>query len=381
MITAKRILGKKVVDVDGKEIGFLKDLVIKNGKETEIVELVINNKKKIFKIKPNVKNIAINITINSQISKLNTAEVEKDDLMLKKHCLESQVLNLNNRKVLRINDVIINKRNGKFVISEALYYETPFKPMRKRIKWKFLEPIVESNTTLSERLKEIPATIITSMMKNMTEKKRIIIFKLLDDEKAGEVLSELDENTLLKIINEIEEQRVARLIEVLPPNKAAKILRQLRKEKQGNILSFLKMQSVKVISELLRYPKNSVGSVMNTEIIKILEKNTVSEVIDMLRAKKPNESSPYYLYIVRDDKRLVGVVSLRTLITSEPNQKMGDVMTKNPITVNVYDKKSKVLKKLLKYRFLALPVVDDNNRLMGIVQAKDILPKLAFKKK
>jgi magnesium transporter len=127
------------------------------------------------------------------------------------------------------------------------------------------------------------------------------------------------------------------------------------------------------VQELLGYPEDAVGGIMTTEFVAVPAHLTAAETIDMLRQLEPNAETIYYVYVTDDDGRLVGVLSLRDLIVAAPGTSIGDVMINEPVAVGVLADQDEVAEVVAHYNLLAVPVIDEDGRLAGIVTVDDAL--------
>jgi len=127
------------------------------------------------------------------------------------------------------------------------------------------------------------------------------------------------------------------------------------------------------VRELMEYPENTVGSLMTTDFIAFKKEMTVQQTIDELRKLKPESDSIYYLYVLDNDEKLLGTVSLRDLIISDPDIKLVDIMNQRVIKMQDYDKIDDLAEIISKYNLLAIPVVDNYSRLLGMILIDDVI--------
>lgn len=151
------------------------------------------------------------------------------------------------------------------------------------------------------------------------------------------------------------------------------ILSELSDDRQSEILGMMDVEEARDVRELLDYEEDSAGGIMTKEYVAIQKDITVEEAIQELRYNAPDAETIYYVYVVDHENRLVGVVSLRELIVSQPNTSIESIMREKVISVQVGMDQEEVARKVAKYDLLAIPVVDHGNRLMGIVTVDDIL--------
>lgn len=171
----------------------------------------------------------------------------------------------------------------------------------------------------------------------------------------------------------IDRGRLTRLLEEMAPDDRVDLLSRMDAEKVENILPSIAQAERSDIRKLLSYPESSAGSLMTTEYASLPEDITVREALDRLRKQAPDRETVYYIYILDEGRHLHGFISLRDLILAKPHRKLADIMRHDVISVRVTDDQEIVAQEMGRYDFIAIPVVDNQNRLVGIVTHDDIL--------
>jgi magnesium transporter len=166
---------------------------------------------------------------------------------------------------------------------------------------------------------------------------------------------------------------MARLIEKMSHDDRADLLRRLDPQVADGLLRLVDEADRRDIATLVKYPENSAGALMTTDYAWLPAPITVEVALDRLRLQAPDRETIYYVYVVDDRRRLLGVVSLRDLILAQRQAILGDIMETNVVTVRVTDDREKVAQDITRYDLLAVPVVDENNRLVGIVTYDDVI--------
>lgn len=192
-------------------------------------------------------------------------------------------------------------------------------------------------------------------------------------EKQVEILEYMTLTGQVDLINVIDRKRLTRLLEVMSPDDRVDLLAHMKPEKVENLLPSIAQVERNDIRKLLSYPEYSAGALMTTEYASLPEDITAREAVDRLRMQAPDRETIYYVYILDEARRLHGFISLRELILAKPTAKLADIMQKDVISVRVTDDQEAVAQELARYDFLAIPVVDDQNQLVGIVTHDDIL--------
>ncbi len=226
---------------------------------------------------------------------------------------------------------------------------------------------------LHNYLENMHAADIAEVLENLEEEDQKLVFGLLTDELATEVLEEVsseDFSTLLKALS--YEKKVA-ILDLMSQDDIVDKLSELPESRQREIIAFLDYEDAADVKELLIFEEYTAGRLMTKDYVSIQKDYSIYYAIETLRAIAPDAETIYYIYVTDDLERLVGVISLRELIVSAPNRSVASVMNENLITVNVNDDQEEVAKIVSKYDLLAIPVIDDNDVLRGIITIDDVL--------
>ena len=180
----------------------------------------------------------------------------------------------------------------------------------------------------------------------------------------------------VELVDALDRERLSRLLEAMSPDNRADLLSRLDPERVDNLLPLIAKAERADIRKLLSYPADSAGSIMTTEYAFLPEGATVSEALQQLRHQAPDRETIYYIYVVDDARHLKGFVSLRDLILARPTAHIAEIMTRDVISVRVDDDQEHAAQQLDRYDFIAIPVVDNQNRLVGIITYDDVLDVL-----
>ncbi len=200
------------------------------------------------------------------------------------------------------------------------------------------------------------------------------IWKLLDSldiSLKSQIFSHLDISLQVEIADIISKKQLAELLSEMPSDDRVDLFKKFPEEKQESILPAIEYAEREDIRRLASYPEKSAGSVMTSEFASIPENITVDEAIKRLRILAPNKETIYYCYVVNDKKQLVGVISLTDLILADPSTPVNEIMMEDFIYAKVDEDQESAAKKIQKYDLFAIPVVDDNKVLLGIITHDD----------
>jgi magnesium transporter len=195
-------------------------------------------------------------------------------------------------------------------------------------------------------------------------------------ELQAEIFGFFEPHLQIAVVDVADRKRLSRLIEEMAPDDRVDVLEMLDEEKVESLLPLMAQAERADIRKLLSYPDGSAGSIMTTEYASLSEEITVSEALDELRIQAPDSETIYYIYMLDEGRRLDGIVSLRELIQAKRSATLSEIMHRDVISVRVDDDEEFVARELARYDFLAIPVVDNLHRLVGIVTLDDALDVL-----
>jgi Mg2+ transporter MgtE len=189
-------------------------------------------------------------------------------------------------------------------------------------------------------------------------------------------LEEVEPDFQKEIIENMPDEKVADVLEEMEPDEAADLLGDLPRERKEGLLALMEQEEADDVRTLLAYPQDTAGGIMTTEYASVPPDLVAAKAIDALHVMAHKVETMFYVYVVDSDQHLVGVFSLNNLIFAKPGQLVSDFMIKRLITVNLNDNQETVAQTVAKYDLLAVPVVDEQNHMHGIVTADDALDKI-----
>lgn len=202
---------------------------------------------------------------------------------------------------------------------------------------------------------------------------RMLIYSYLSPEEMAEVLINVEQEFIVEFISEMVPDFAAKILEFMPTDDAVDILNELDKDKVASFLTIMKKESSGEIKQLLHYEEKTAGSIMTTEFVVIQQDMTVKEAMRHLRKEALTAETIYYIYVADSFQKLVGVMSLRDLLIAEGTLIIRDVMSERVVSVSVGEDQEEIAQMMRDYDFLALPVVDFQNHLLGIITVDDIM--------
>jgi magnesium transporter len=200
------------------------------------------------------------------------------------------------------------------------------------------------------------------------------LFDMISDvEQKGILFSELDEDTFQDLIEDMKIETITEILEIMPADDVADIIGRLPEEKSQTILEKMKTAESEEVEDLLRYEDDTAGGIMVPDFIALKEDTTAKEAIESLQKEHSDVEMPFYLYVVDEYGKLVGVSSLRQLVVVPPETPLKEFMSTDVFSARTDIDQEEVAKIVARYDILAVPVVDDSNRLVGIVTVDDVI--------
>lgn len=228
-------------------------------------------------------------------------------------------------------------------------------------------------TGLRQSLAEMNEADAAALMEELEEEKLLRVFRILPKDLAADVFSYMEPDTQQTIITALSEREAANIIDNLMADDATDLLEEMPANVVTRILENTDAETRRDINHLLRYPEDSAGSIMTVEYVDLKENLTVEGAIAHIRAVGPDSETINVCYVLDSQRRLVGTVALRYLLLSDPEERIGNIMHENVIALGTLMDQEEVAAQFKKYDFTTMPVVDNENRLVGIITVDDIV--------
>jgi magnesium transporter len=237
---------------------------------------------------------------------------------------------------------------------------------------RILQMIKERDTNLQEFFANLHPSDFAEIVADLTDEEKKELFALLSDEEAALVIQEMEEIDQVVLFQLLSKQRASAILKEMATDDAADLISELPANEAKELLTLIE-EDAEEIRVLLKYPEESAGGIMTTEFIAFPGAMLVEEAIRRLREIATEAETVYYVYVVDEETRLSGVLSLRELISAADGTKLSEIMRKNIISVPADMDQEEVAKIVSRYDLLAIPVVDGRQRLLGIITVDDIL--------
>ena len=397
-----RILGNKVYTKDMKVIGKLNDLGVINELKSPHVttaKVKTNNGIKDY----DFKNFSITKQNGQYILICNKIEecTPPNTLFLRKHILDQQIIDVNGRKVVRVNDISLSYlEKGAYVVAVDIGIDGLLrrigiaKPLKmlglkvpaKLMLWNDVEAVVTSNENIVlsktyDSLSILHPSDLADIIEDFDAKTGLTIFSSLDNATAADVLEQMEADAQVSFIESLSTDKAVDVLENMPADEAADILDGMNDEKVEELLNSMEKEASNDIRELLEYDSKAVGSLMSTDFVSFNNNETINYAIETLRKLKPEEDEILNLYVVDKSEKLIGTLSLRDIIISDPSSKIDDIMNKKFQSMFDTDDINDLIKNVSKYNLVAIPVTNHEMKLLGNVIINDIIYELLKNKR
>ena len=231
----------------------------------------------------------------------------------------------------------------------------------------------QDDTSMESFGEALHAAVVAEVLEGLEVSDVWRVLRCCDEERQGEIIGFLPLPFQIELASSVDRERLSKLIEAMAPDDRVDLLERLDEDQVEDMLPLIAQAERSDIRKLLSFPEDSAGSIMTTEYASLSEEASVRESLDKLRQQAPDRETIYYVYVMDEGRRLRGFISLRDLILAKPDASVGEIMERDVISVRVDDDQEIVAQTLAKYDFIAIPVVDNQNQLVGIVTHDDAL--------
>jgi CBS domain-containing protein/sporulation protein YlmC with PRC-barrel domain len=339
------------------------------------------------------------IYLNKNSADVRFSYLQEDELLLAHDLLNKQIVDTQGLKVVRVNDLKLSESGRQLRLlgadvgmrgllrglapvleRTAVAVTGAFRhPLRERIiAWNYMEPVDRdlSSVKLSvahKRLHDLHPADVADILEQLEPQQRSKVFEQLDASQAADTIAELEDEYQTDLIDDLNESDASSLLANMDPDDAADIIGDLPYEKAEKLLRLMGVHDSKRIRALLGYKDDTAGGVMTPEFVAVPEDATVRQAVEEIRQASDELETVHYVYTIDDTGRLTGALSMRALVLAEPETPVNEIATHEMIVVHPDDDQEQVADAISKYNLLAIPVVDENEVLLGIVTVDDAL--------
>ncbi|MEK7308212.1 MAG: CBS domain-containing protein [Nitrospirota bacterium] len=406
------LLRKSVLDPKGEDLGRVKDFIVIKGEPLPRVSALILEKNKAYhRLDWEYIGFFNKKIISSRVyaSKIKPYEFSEDELLIVRDILDKQIVDANGAKVVRVNDVKLEginhnacliavdagvrgilRRLGVERKSENFYRIFGKSLSQNLIRWNYIQPLEPRLKTISltvprQMVSDLHPADIADIISKVSHEEGVAFFEGLDPDVAAESLHELRPDVQKSIIGSLDKDFASDIVERMPPDEAADLLGDLPSEKAKELLESIEKDEAQDIQELLGHEEDTAGGLMTNEFIAYPPQLSVRNVIEKFKVNAHDVETVYYIYVVDENERLIGVTSLKDLLLASQDVPLAEIMETKLKIVTPDTDQYDVAELISKYNLLAIPVVDEKGVLLGIVTIDDIidilLPPLSKKKR
>jgi CBS domain-containing protein len=404
MLYVSQIVSRPIFDTRKEKIAVINDVVVRYGDEEypPVIGLVARYRRRNFFIPSrDFTDLGVHgATLVSAILDLTPFIRQEGEVLLGKDVLDNQLIDVDGKRVVRVNDVQLIEVGDVWRVSGADVSLQGFvrRLMPKGfygsdrtvevIDWADVGYLATDTTTVTVQLKSSKDKLsrlhpveIAQLAETLSPIHRTEVVESLDDEIAADTLEEMSTEAQARILEEMDQERAADILEEMSPDDAVDVLDEMDDQKAQELFDLMEDDEKADVAELMPFEHDTAGGLMTTEFVVFPKDLTAGETIAGLRDMAETPNMIYYLYIVEkeDSWKLCGLISLRSLILADPTRKLEDVMRTEFRYAHTSDPAEEVAQTISEYNLLALPVIDDDGDIAGIVTVDDamefLLPK------
>lgn len=403
MAYLSELLGKPVVDVDGVRLGRLEDVIASTAEalpHPRLSAIVVRSPSRsmVVAMEDVAVLIAPAVSLAKPIDQVQPVEPRPGDLQLAREVLDRQIIDTNGARLVRVNDIEFTRVDHRYFVAnvdvgmlglfrrlgvaraaERLWRRRTESPPGK-LTWHAVE-FLPGNQPLrlrepASKIEELHPADLAEIISDLSRAEGARLLSALDVETAADALEEIEPDFQASLIDGLTNDRAADVLEAMAPDEAADLVAELEPEKRSELLPLVERDKAEEIEALLQHPEDTAGGIMTTEFLAVPDRLTAKEVLDLLRKRADEVGTPYYIYIVDVAGALTGVLALFDLMIAQPGDHVSDFMNRNVVSVPLLATQDEVARAVAKYNLMAIPVIDEQGRLVGIVTADDALDKI-----
>ncbi len=400
MAYLSELIGRAVRDHRGTTLGRLNDLLILSEEQSDyprVVALALQNGGSGQKLLAwrGTEDLAGN-TIVLQTQPQAYAETGHE-ILLARDVMDRQVIDVQDHRIVRVNDLelgrigndyrLINVDIGGRGLLRRLGVEDFAERITERFNWQipnnslswsdlsFLPDVGVRVNVPRQNLNELHPADIAEILEDVGPRIAGELIRDLGDEKIADTLSELETDFQAEVLESFPEERAADIVEEMEPDEAADLLNELEPEKRQAVLNLMEREEREDVQELLEHHHDTAGGLMNNNYVCVPPNLTAGQALEHLRNDPDSREAEtiYYVYVLDNEEKLLGVCSLSDLVLADPAMPIQEIMHADPVYVELDTPRDEVLEEISKYNLLAVPVVNEDNQLQGIVTADDAL--------
>jgi CBS domain-containing protein/sporulation protein YlmC with PRC-barrel domain len=399
-------VNRSVFNPSGQKMGKISDLVAERAEPYPmIIGMVIHAKyrgkkfylpwEKILQIEPRI------ILSENELTLPKPSPPAHNLILIQEEVMDKQIVDTFGAKVVRVNDLhflrvdsrlrlvhvdvgfrgLMRRVGWEKAVDRALQWLFSYDLPNQFISWKYVQLLSGSDllhlSVSQKKLSHLHPADLADIIEDLSSRQRSAIFHALDTETAAEALEEIDPKIQKALIETVSAEKASDIVEEMSPSDAADLLADLPEERAEEILEGMEQEKAEDLRELLVHPEETAGALMTTAYLSLSPGVTAETAIARLKAEAENLDIIDYVYVVNEEEILLGVVSIRDLLTAQSQQRLSDLLAPRVVSVKLEENQNEVVEAFAKYGFRALPVVDEGEHLKGVIGFRSVLDVLA----
>jgi CBS domain-containing protein len=401
-INFSSLLGEDVLDCDRKFIGKLHDISAKTGEVYPKSDEIIIISGILRKSYASVSFTDVSEMDGEIVLKLKSDEIKFNktvreyEFLLRRDILDQQVVDTFNHKVIRVNDIHLLRIDHELMVAHVdiglrglirrLGWEKALGFLARRddiVSWKFIQPVGVNPASMTmklsvsqKQLQNIPAADLGDIIFDLNMTQRMAMFRAMDIKTKAKIFENIEFEEQKAILKELDKKEAAAVVTNMSPDEATDFLGKLPRATVENILTLMESVRAKKLSTLLGYSGDSAGGLMTTEFVSLPEFMSIESAIEYVKNQTREFDTVPYIYAVDEKHKLQGVTTIRKLLFADPKDTVLKTVFPTTIYVHLHDSIKEVAFLMEKYKISAIPVVDENKILHGIITIDDILSQV-----
>lgn len=395
---------KAKVTINGKKIGKLSDLTITDKeKAAEVAHLVVTRpfgyphlmipweKVRLF----DLREIAIDIDDAEKFA----CKIPEGFVLLRDHIMDKKILDMEDNDVELVYDIKMMMKNNKLYVTDVdpasyarlrrlglnwianLFHKGHDESEEKLIPWLYVQPLPADLGSftgnvklkiLKEKLNDLPPVDLVEILEDLDHEQRVAVIDQLDTEQASDTLEEIGPNMQREIISSLKKEKVAQLLDEMTPGQAADVLLVLAFENRKAIMDLMDEENIDKIKSILEKRQDNIINIITGKYIRVRPDEIIEAVQNGYPRIAKDKDEVMYLYVVDESDKLLGVVDVKDLLRADDKALLKGIMVKNVVILKEESTLGEASAMFSRYDFRALPVTDNNDKMVGVVRYRDI---------
>ena len=398
------LLGRPIVDVEGDRVGRLGDLIAAARAEMrhpEVVALVVERRggPLLVPFLDVSVLVAPACVLRKNLGEIMPYQPAAEDLYLARDILDRQIIDTTGMRVVRVNDLELVRAKERFYVAnvdigslgllrrlglaglvQGVGKRLGRPPRPTAISWDAVELLQGAEQMRlrvpGDRIADLHPADLAEIISDLTRAESSMLLESLDVKVVADALEEVEPEFQASLIDAMPDEKAADVLEEMAPDEVADLLAELPEGRSRELLRLMEREEAEDVQRLLAFPEDTAGGIMTTEFAAIAPELTAGQALAVLRQTAEEAETIFYVYAIDDRGRLVGMLSLSDLVLANPKAQVTELTWRRTISVNLRDTQTEVAQIVTKYNLLAVPVVDDQERMQGIVTSDDALDKI-----